>query len=211
MASFVHYHLLMAGKYEKLSEAFREVLSIANSAAPITVEELHDLFQCLQFSTHRANRLILKRNDIDPGELFLLDGIIRTFITDMDGRDITINLHTGPCIFTPSIAREHKSRSRVDCESLSGVRIARFPSDVLIKCMMENTTVQQWGDAVLRNELVKRADREWSFAALTGIERLVQFRVVNPGLENKIPHHYIASYLGITPVTLSRLRSKLGQ
>ncbi|MEM7563551.1 MAG: Crp/Fnr family transcriptional regulator, partial [Pseudomonadota bacterium] len=38
--------------------------------------------------------------------------------------------------------------------------------------------------------------------------RLQTFMEQNPELFELIPHHYIASYLGITPVSLSRLRNK---
>lgn len=81
-------------------------------------------------------------------------------------------------------------------------------SDDLIKCMVENRAVQRWGDTVLRYELIRRADREWALAALPGSDRLQQFRQSYPGLEDQILHHYIASYLGMTAVTLSRLRSQ---
>ena len=74
--------------------------------------------------------------------------------------------------------------------------------------MVENRAVQRWGDTVLRNELIRRADREWTLATLQGSDRLQQFRQSYQGLEDQIPHHYIASYLGMTTVTLSRLRSQ---
>jgi CRP-like cAMP-binding protein len=185
-----------------------EVLSIANTIAPIDSNEFHPVLEDMVFATYPANELVFERGDLQPGEMFILEGIVRTYLSDSEGREVTLNIHVGPCTFTPSIGREMDSISRVDCASLSETRVARFSTDNLIKCMMDNSAVQKWGDAVLRNELVLRADREWALAALPGLERLQQFRERYPGLEDQIPHYHIASYLGLTPVTLSRLRSQ---
>ena len=37
------------------------------------------------------------------------------------------------------------------------------------------------------------------------------FREAYPGLEDLIPQYYIASYLGITPIQLSRIRARLAK
>ena len=49
--------------------------------------------------------------------------------------------------------------------------------------------------------------REYQFLALSAKERYQQFRSDYPGLEQRISQAQIASYLGINPVTLSRIRS----
>ncbi|HWJ95323.1 MAG TPA: hypothetical protein VNT33_11400, partial [Telluria sp.] len=72
----------------------------------------------------------------------------------------------------------------------------------------DNPAIQRWGDAVLRAELVRRADREWSLAALPARERLLELRRRRPDLEQLVPHRHIASYLGISAVSLSRLRGQ---
>jgi CRP-like cAMP-binding protein len=53
-------------------------------------------------------------------------------------------------------------------------------------------------------------DRQASnFKELNALERYRQFLVDYPGLEARIKQHQLASYLGITPVSLSRIRKKL--
>ncbi|MEM6766076.1 MAG: Crp/Fnr family transcriptional regulator [Bacteroidota bacterium] len=42
-------------------------------------------------------------------------------------------------------------------------------------------------------------------------ERYTSYQELHPGLENRIPQHILASYMGITPVSLSRIRKRLAE
>jgi CRP-like cAMP-binding protein len=99
-------------------------------------------------------------------------------------------------------------RSRVHCHALTAAVVAGFEASLLLDCMLRVPSVQRWGDAVMRAELMRRVDREWALAALPAMERLQHFRAQFPGLVARIAQHHIASYLGITPVSLSRLRAQ---
>ena len=61
-------------------------------------------------------------------------------------------------------------------------------------------------------------DRQWhymkqflSFIRDTPAQRYQNLMKENPQIIQRVPQHFIASYLGITPVSLSRIRSKLGR
>ena len=77
--------------------------------------------------------------------------------------------------------------------------------------MINNLEIRRFGNAVLRNELTRKVDKEIGLASLTAKERLLKFREQYPMLENLIPHTDIASYLGITNISLSRLRRDLAR
>jgi len=77
--------------------------------------------------------------------------------------------------------------------------------------MINNLEIRRFGNTVLRNELTRKVDREIGLASLSAKERLLKFREEYPLLENLIPHTHIASYLGITNISLSRLRSNLAR
>lgn len=56
---------------------------------------------------------------------------------------------------------------------------------------------------------ISKEKRERELPMLSAEERYRQFLAQYKHLENRIPQYHIASYLGITPVTLSRIRRKL--
>jgi CRP-like cAMP-binding protein len=156
-----------------------------------------------------AGELLLRVGDTGDRECLLLSGILRSSVADAQGREVTLAFHQGPTALTPALARaDAQGFSRIDCQALTLAWVAEFPAALLVDCMLRHPAVQRWGDAVLRAELLRRADREWSLAALPAAERLALFRREHPGLEGRIAQHHVASYLGITPVSLSRLRAQ---
>lgn len=184
------------------------VLRIAQAIAPLDRGAFEPVLAAMHCEDRQAGETVFAAGDVRAREYFVLEGILKTHVGDAEGREVTLSFHVGPGIVTPSIARMADGRSRVDCVSMTRSRVAVFPAEVLVACMVANPEVQRWGDAVLRAELVRRADKEWGLAALPAAQRLARFRREHPGLEERIAHHHIASYLGVTPVTLSRLRAK---
>ncbi len=77
--------------------------------------------------------------------------------------------------------------------------------------MIENMEIRHFGNTVLQNELISKVDKEIGLASMTAKERLIEFRKKYRLLENLIPHTDIASYLGITNISLSRLRKDLSK
>lgn len=57
--------------------------------------------------------------------------------------------------------------------------------------------------------LVKKEKHASSFTLQSNAQRYQQFLADYPGLEKRIKQYQLASYLGMTPVTLSRIRKKL--
>ncbi len=193
-----------------MDEADRNtVLAIAGSIAALDHDAFESVLGAIRCASHEPGELVISAGERDPQEYFVLSGILKTFIGDAQGNEVTLAFHVGPCVMTPAIARVADERSRVSCVAMTKARVAGFASVTLMECMLRNPSVQRWGDAVLRTELVRRADREWALAALPAAKRLLQFRRDHPGLEDTIAHHHIASYLGITPVTLSRVRAQV--
>ena len=185
------------------------VLTVANAYAPVDGPALAPLMRHMRVVQLRRGDALLRAGDSPAIECFVLQGLLRTWVGDAQGRSVTLDFHRGPCALTPSVVRTVQGHSRVHCEAVGEARVVVFDAQSLVEHMPMSASVQCWGDAVLRAELMRRADREWALAALSAQERLLACRAAWPELESLVPHRHLASYLGITPVSLSRLRAKL--
>lgn len=107
----------------------------------------------------------------------------------------------------PCIARSENFRSLVSCEAIQSSRFVRFPESELASLMIEDVDARRWGNRILQTELVRRSRREWSLAAESGEQRLERFSKDHPDIASVVSAKIIARYLGIRPVSLSRLRS----
>jgi hypothetical protein len=86
-----------------------------------------------------------------------------------------------------------------------------FDAYAFVDLMIKNIEIRTFGNTVLKNELLHKVDKEIGLATLSAKERLLAFRKRFWMLENLVPHPHIASYLGITNISLSRLRGELAR
>ena len=152
------------------------------------------------------NETLFQAGQENQFEYFLLNGLLRSFILDEQGNETTVAFHSAPCVITPCLARSENSISLISCEAIQTSRIVRFSQSELLDLMLKDVHARRWGNRVMQTELVRRARREWSLAAESGAQRLERFGKEHPDIASSVSAKIIATYLGITPVTLSRLR-----
>lgn len=150
---------------------------------------------------------LTRQEDPDTGEFVLLQGCLVSSICDQDGKEVSVGFYVGPCVVTPNIARTRDGVSLVSIMATTDALLARIDSDLLTDRMIASEPIRNWANGILRDALCRKVGREWCLAALKGAERLTWFRQAFPGYEDIFPHMLIASFLGITPVTMSRLRT----
>ena len=148
-----------------------------------------------------------RQEQSETDEFALLEGCLASSICDKDGKEVCVGFYVGPCVVTPNIARTRNGLSLVSIVATTDSVLARIDSDVLSNRMISSEPVRNWANGILQEALSRKVDREWCLAALGGAERLTWFREAFPGYEDIFPHTLIASFLGVTPVTMSRLRT----
>ena len=182
------------------------IKEIINSVYPISTNSIKEIEILLQIENVKKGETFIKRNKKNKKEYFILDGVFRSYLINPEGEEITISFFTSKSILSPYTTRTIEEISVLNFQALTEVKIVSVDAVEFEKLMIDNLEIRNFGNTVLRNELAKKVDKEIGLASLTAKERLIKFRNQFPMLENLIPHSDISSYLGITNISLSRLR-----
>lgn len=140
-------------------------------------------------------------------EIIVLDGNLSSIISDPEGRSVCVGFYAGPRVVTPNVARTRDGVSLVSISANTDALIAQMEATKLTELMLASEPIREWANGILQRELAYKAEREWCLSALGGADRLAWFRKTHPQHEELFSHFLIASFLGVTPVTLSRLRN----
>lgn len=140
-------------------------------------------------------------------EIIVLDGNLSSTISDPEGRSVCVGFYAGLRVVTPNVARTRDGVSLVSINANTDCLIAQMEAAKLTELMLASGPIREWANGILQRELAYKAEREWCLSALGGADRLAWFRKTHPQHEELFSHFLIASFLGITPVTLSRLRN----
>ena len=136
---------------------------------------------------------------------FINKGITRSYWV-VDGKEITTSFsEEGGIVFSMDELYYNKP-SEEFVETLENVEAYRIDIDILQKLFSENIELANWGRVIHQNEYRRLHRSHKERLTLPAKERYEHFKDQFPEICKRAPLKYIASYLGITPYTLSRLR-----
>ena len=99
---------------------------------------------------------------------------------------MTLNFNVGPSIVDPSITRFSNEKSRQDCVCVTPAIVAHFPTEILVKTMVQFPDIRELGDEVGQRKSSPPC-RSRALAALPAAKRLELFRTQFDDLESLVP------------------------
>ena len=137
---------------------------------------------------------------------FLVDGLVRLFYTTPEGKDINKCFYGNNHIIGNLSAIILEEPSRFAIETLEPCTLVQFPIANLDT--LSSNGLERLFDYGCRMMLVRTERREAELLTMTAKQRFLQFIKNFPGYLDRIPQYHIASYLGITPVALSKYKKQ---
>lgn len=105
-----------------------------------------------------------------------------------------------------SLVTGQKNLIDIDCLTDCVVWVANF--DSIAKLYDQYPLIERLARILAEQYFVNKEKREIDLVTLEAKERYLVFQQEHPGLEQIIPQYHIASYLGVSPTQLSRIRSQ---
>lgn len=138
-----------------------------------------------------------------------MDGLFRFFYTDEDGNEFTKGFNpSGRFVISYSAILE-KRPSFFSIEALQDSRVLQFDYEKFYDMMQKDLRRYPFVYKLLESIYIMKELREKSLLLDDATKRYQEFQSLFKDVENQILLRHVASYLGITPETLSRIRSKM--
>lgn len=181
--------------------------SVIRQMIPITDEEMNAFLQDLTLRTY-AKKALLSRPGKVPDELFfILKGIIRVIVTDHDGVEHTVHFALENQFIADYSSFIQQLPAIYTLQALENTEVVVLPRSSIEWGYKNLQFGDRLGRLVAEFYFIYQDNRIKNTYARTPKARYENIDQVFPNLHNRVPQHMIASYLGITPIHLSRLKS----
>ncbi len=161
-----------------------------------------------RFKVFSKGEVLARTGDKTITAGLVISGVVRSYYVDADGNDITqyFASEAGWCIDSGMIGFDEM---QANWEALEDATVMLFDVKDMKELINGDEHLKNAWISVLESGMRYKVYRENAFLVENATERYVTFRKRYPAIANRVPQRYIATYLGITPESLSRIRSSL--
>lgn len=157
---------------------------------------------------YKKKDIILKVGEVENYLSFVETGIARLFF-EKDNKDLTIRFVFNYQYLTVYDSFTQRTPSRCNVEALTDIVVWRVHYNDLQELYKSHTVGNLIGRLTVENLYVEKLNREFSLLSESAEERYLKIMKEQPNLFQILPLKHIASYMGITPQALSRIRKRI--
>jgi len=170
--------------------------------------ELEDILICFNKEQSKKNQILVHPNKICKHLFFIEKGCLRVVCTRDDGQEWTrqIAIENDFITIFPSFLEQAISPSYLQAVEASDVFSISYSNFKKL-----NGIVPNWGKfytTILEQTYVNSIRRIEKLITMDGKHLYEDFKINHPGLLERLPNKILASYLGVSQETLSRLKTK---
>jgi CRP-like cAMP-binding protein len=196
------YYLSVINMYEKILK------SISNNIY-LDTDEFDELTSFLKIREIKKGQYLFHRGDIATYNSFVNKGCLKTSFTDSNGQEHIVQFATEGDWITDYDSYINNTPSRLDSIAMEDSVLFQLDRPSLEKLIERIPKFERFNRMVSEHQFNRLQRCLITLLSNNAEERYRDFIQKYPGLANRIPQHQIASFIGITPEYLSRIRWRL--
>ncbi|SHG38184.1 cAMP-binding domain of CRP or a regulatory subunit of cAMP-dependent protein kinases [Flavobacterium segetis] len=176
------------------------------------LDELKIFNSLLEYSVVPKKTILLHEGEICKFEAFVIKGCVRKYYIDTNGLEVILQFAIeNAWISDISFSIYEKNPSRVYIETLEDCQLFLFNPESKEELFSKAPKFERAFRILMQRSLAATQDRLFNTISKTATEKYVEFLEQYPALPQRVVQHYIASYLGISPEFLSKIRKKMAK
>mgnify|MGYP001794513098 CR=1 FL=1 len=142
---------------------------------------------------------------------FIVEGYMRNYLIDDEFKEVTIDINDGPRFFTSYNHFIHQTVSNENIHCVTDCKLLRISRADAAKAADIGITSQEYSEKILQFNLASSKRRIIDLTTLSAKDRYLKLMRNHPAIIHNVPLTHVASYLGINPGSLSRIRQEVAQ
>ncbi|MCF2219018.1 MAG: Crp/Fnr family transcriptional regulator [Chlorobi bacterium] len=159
----------------------------------------------------QKNQFLLQYGEVCRYIYFVEKGLLKMYSIDKNGKEHIIQFAPESWLTSDRSSLYFNEKSVYYIEAVEDSEVLLLHPDFINKLIGEFPDSLEKSDILLQKHIKSLQDRINSLLAETAEERYMKFIKMYPDLLLRVPQWMIASYLGITPESLSRVRKELAR
>lgn len=186
----------------------KDAQSIILGIAPLSSDSLQKLLDIISIEEHPKGHILFEENKNDRNIYFINKGIVRVFyLHDITEVTLLFGIEGDFLISLKSYVENQPGYETI--ELLENCTLFKLEYEDLQKLYNEDIFIANWGRKIAEKELIKVEERLMSHQFRTASQRYTELIEKYPYLLKRVQLGQIASYLGVSQVTLSRIRAEI--
>jgi CRP/FNR family transcriptional regulator, anaerobic regulatory protein len=177
-------------------EAKQRLRKLLSQLEALSTDEWERFEGMVEEDTFDKNDFLTREGQVERYIYFICEGIVRVFFTDKD-KEISLDFAFEGTFTTSYASFLQQQPSVIYIEALT---------EKLYRFYDQSQKAERIGRLIAEANYIRKNNREISFLKFTAKERYLQLLEEHPKLVQEIPIKFLASYLGIKPESLSRIR-----
>lgn len=189
-----------------------QALSRIHDSFPfLETKDMQFLLSISELRKVQAGDILLKEGETNSNVNLVLKGLLRSYVINSSGDERTVLISKENMRATSINSILHNLPSEITIEAIEPSTILIINSDKFQKAAVTNDNLALLEKQGMRSYLVDATERLHLFTVLSPEERFISFRDKHPDLIQRVPQMYLASYLGVTTVSLSRIKARIAK
>lgn len=198
-------------KENLLQASVEPLLNYFEQLIPLNKDEKQLVLEMFQPRLYRKRQYVLQEGDVCTQFSFVVRGCLRMYKVDEKGNIHIIQFATENWWMIDLGSFHSKKPSELNIEALEDTMVLQISYDNLILLYTKAPKFDRIFRVLIENSFVSLQNRLLQNISSTAEDRFQGFIETYPQLLNRLSQVQIASFLGISPEFLSRLRSNLNR
>lgn len=172
-------------------------------------EEQQAIAEDIRTEEFKKGTVLLRQGDVPAQCYFVLKGCVRQYSIDEAGKEVTSNFYTEEQAVSIFNRHQQDKSSAYTLTCLEDCILVVGDLDAESGMFQKHAQLETMVRKMVEENLGEVHDEWTSFIASAPEERYKVLLRKRPQLVNRVPQHQLASYLGITPESLSRIKKRI--